>query len=432
MASSRILLVLALLLTACSPRPGEPAVKPQVLASAPAGGFVVSGASVFDGVGFRAGSVHVVGDRVVGFVDAPPAGARVVDGRGHTLLPGLIDGHAHVGINVQHLERSIGFGVTTVVDLFGPSHLIRKLRAADLGPDGRRRAALFGAGNLATAPAGHGTEYGIPIPTIERPDDATAFVAARKSEGSDFLKIVLDTSPGEAGAPAMPTLSLETVRALVGAAHAAGLVAVVHTGGCEDLRNAAETGADVVAHGCALKEGDPLVAQLAARNVFFNPTLAVQLRPCGMEYWIPIVDDPEIAARLTDEERTRLGKDRKDHDRACSEPRMRLAGDAARAGIRLIAGPDAPNRRIPMGASLLAEIVLLRQAGATAEQALAAATSNPADAYRLRDRGRIAPGMRADLVLVQGDARADVRAVWHTRTVWKAGAAVERAPGPGS
>ena len=54
--------------------------------------------------------------------------------------------------------------------------------------------------------------------------------------------------------------------------------------------------------------------------------------------------------------------------------------------------------------------------------ALAAATSHPADAYRLRDRGRIAPGLRADLLLVEGDASVSLRALWHTRKVWKAGA----------
>jgi imidazolonepropionase-like amidohydrolase len=401
--------------------------------SAPAegAGFVVVGATVFDGERFRAGNVHVVGSTIAGFVDAPPSGARVIDGKGRTLLPGLIDGHVHVGDTVDHLKRNLQFGVTSVVDLFGPPKLLRELRSTDLAPEGLERASLFGAGILATAPKGHGTEYGIPIPTIERADEADAFVEARKTQGSDLLKVVYDTSTVDFdGTPiAMPTLSVETVRALVRAGHDRGLVVVVHTGGCDDLAKMADTGADVLAHGCAIQEGDPLPGLLAHHHVFFNPTLAVQLRPCGLEYWIPLVADHEVAARLTEEERKRLGTDRKDYDRACGEGRLRLAGQSAKAGVRLVAGTDAPNRRIPVGASLLAELDLIHQAGATIEQTLASATSNPADAYRLRDRGRIAPGLRADLLLVEGDASADPRAIWHTRTVWKAGtAAVPAAP----
>jgi hypothetical protein len=172
----------------------------------------------------------------VGIVDAPPLGARVIDGTGHTLLPGLIDGHAHVGETDANLSRFFTFGVTTVIDLFGPLDFLARHRASDLSPEGLGRASVFGAGTLATAPKGHGTEYGVPIPTLERPDEARGFVAARKAEGSDFLKIVFDTSSADVGGQpsAMPTLSLETVRALVAAAHESGLVATVHTGGCDE------------------------------------------------------------------------------------------------------------------------------------------------------------------------------------------------------
>lgn len=432
MGIRRCLSLLSLLLVSCAraATPSPPAPPP-----APGGdaGFVVVGARVFDGERFRDGNVHVVGATIAGFVDAPPPGARVVDGKGRTLLPGLIDGHAHVGMAVEHLTRFLGFGVTTVIDLFGPPELPGKLRAGDLSAGGMTRASLFGAGNVATAPKGHGTEYGIPIPTLERPAEAAAFVAMRKAEGSDFLKIILDTSTTDIGgkpAPSMPTLSVETVGELIKAGHAQGLVVAVHTGGCDDIRTIAPMGADVIAHGCAMKAGDGLPGLLAQSKAFFNPTLAVQLRPCGLEYWIPMVQDAEISARLTEEERGRLGRDRKDHDAACSEGRLRLVGEAARLGVRLIAGPDSPNRRIPVGASLLAEIDLLKQAGVSVEQALAAATSHPAAAYRLGDRGRIAPGLRADLLLVEGDASVSVRAVWHTREVWKAGQSVWHPSGP--
>lgn len=388
------------------------------------GSFVITDAVVFDGAHFRSGSVLVRGARIEGFVDAPPPGAAIVDARGHTLLPGLIDGHTHIGMTTDHLKRFVEFGITTAVDLFGPPELIAKLRADERTKESASRAALVGAGNLATAPKGHGTEYGVPIPTLERADEARAFVAARKSEGSELLKIVFDTSTADIGGQptSMPTLSLDTVRALVSEGRAQGLPVVVHTGGCDDLRRIAEAKPDVIAHGCPIPEGDALPAQIAASGAYFNPTLAVQLRPCGLEYWIPMVGDAEIGKRLTEEERERLGKDRHDLDVACSEGRLRLVRESAEKGVRLIAGPDSPNRRIPIGASLLAELDLFVQAGVPIERVLASATSHPAAAYRLPDRGHIAKGMRADLLLVEGDVRTNPRALWHTRKVWRNGA----------
>lgn len=399
-------------------------VAPTPLEAVPGGGFVVMNAVVFDGERFRTGNVHVRGTAIEGFVDTPPPGAEIVDGRGHTLLPGLVDGHTHIGMTTDHLKRFVEFGVTTVVDLFGPPELVGKLRADETSKESAGRAALVGAGNLATAPKGHGTEYGIPIPTLERPDEARAFVAARRAEGSQILKIVFDTSTADIGGQptSMPTLSLDTMRALVNEGRAAGLPIAVHTGGCEDIRKVTETKPDVIAHGCALPAGDALPSALAASGAYFNPTLAVQLRPCGLEYWIPMVADADVARRLTEEERGRLGNDRHDHDTACSGGRMRLVNEASKAGVKLIAGPDSPNRRIPVGASLLAELDLFVQSGVSIEATLASATSHPASAYRITDRGRIAKGMRADLVLVAGDARTSVRALWHTRKVWRNGA----------
>ncbi len=78
--------------------------------------------------------------------------------------------------------------------------------------------------------------------------------------------------------------------------------------------------------------------------------------------------------------------------------------------------------------SLHDEIAQLVIAGLSAEQALAAATSRPADAFGLRDRGRIAKGKRADLMLVVGDPTRDVTVTRAIAALWKNGRFVERAP----
>jgi imidazolonepropionase-like amidohydrolase len=91
------------------------------------------------------------------------------------------------------------------------------------------------------------------------------------------------------------------------------------------------------------------------------------------------------------------------------------------AGVPLLAGTDA-NPFAPLhGTALHRELVLLTEAGLSNEEALAAATSVPARHFGLADRGRIAPGLRADLVLVDGDPTRDITATANIVDVWRRG-----------
>jgi imidazolonepropionase-like amidohydrolase len=103
------------------------------------------------------------------------------------------------------------------------------------------------------------------------------------------------------------------------------------------------------------------------------------------------------------------------------------------AGVPILAGTDAPNRNTVHGASLHEELAQLVDVGLTAQEALAAATSRPADAFGLRDRGRIAVGKRADLLLVEGDPTRDILDSRRILTVWKNGfrVAFRGVDGPG-
>jgi hypothetical protein len=96
------------------------------------------------------------------------------------------------------------------------------------------------------------------------------------------------------------------------------------------------------------------------------------------------------------------------------------------AGVPVLAGTDAPNPGTAHGVSLHRELELLVRAGLSPVEALRAATSLPARAFRLLDRGRIAPGMRADLLLVGGDPTTDVLATRDIRAVWKLGHPADR------
>ena len=96
------------------------------------------------------------------------------------------------------------------------------------------------------------------------------------------------------------------------------------------------------------------------------------------------------------------------------------------AGVPILAGTDAPSPGTAAGVSIHRELELLVEAGLTPVEALAAATSVPAECFGLADRGRIARGRYADLVLVEGDPTVDIRATRAIVGVWRQGVVVER------
>ncbi len=99
-----------------------------------------------------------------------------------------------------------------------------------------------------------------------------------------------------------------------------------------------------------------------------------------------------------------------------------------KAGVPLLAGTDAPAPGATYGASVHAELELFVHDGLTATRALATATSVPARAFRLSDRGRIAPDMRADLLLVQGDPTTNILDTRKIVAVWKRGVRIQASP----
>ncbi len=291
------------------------------------------------------------------------------------------------------------------------------------------RADLFSAGTLVTAPGGHGTEYGVPIPTITGPEQADAFVAARVAEGSDYIKIVYDDG-SELGLP-WKSIDAATLAAVIRAAKAQKKQAVVHILAREFARAAIAAGADGLVHLFVDKPVDEaLVREAARRGVFVVPTLTVlESTNRNNQGNAALADDPELAPYLTPEDRRALRSSFPGPTApadALSIPRDTVKALKA-AGVRILVGTDSGNPGTSHGASVHRELALLVAAGLTPEEALAAATAVSADAFGLSDRGRIVPGRRADLVLVDGDPTTDILATRKIAGVWKQGHAVDRA-----
>lgn len=387
-------------------------------------------ARVFDGermiedtdVLVRAGLIAEMGADL-----AEPVDATVVDARGGTLLPGLIDAHTHAFGDA--LREALIFGVTTELDMFTEPGMARLLREQQQAGQATDRADLFSAGVLVTAPGGHGTEYGFAIPTITTPAEAQTFVDARLAEGSDWIKIVYDD--GSAFGIDWPTVDLATMKAVIDAAHARDRLAVVHVSRAAAAREAIEAGADGLVHLFVDAPAEGGFAQLVRQSgAFVIPTLVVLRSITGSGGGAPLLEDPELAPYLTPASAALLQQGfpaRSGPD----APRITHAVETVRAlmaaGVPILAGTDAPNPGTAHGAAMHRELELLVEAGLTPLEALRSATSVPASIFDLRDRGRIAPGLRADLVLVDGDPAHDIAATRRITGVWKGGARVDRA-----
>ncbi|MGH8245150.1 MAG: amidohydrolase family protein, partial [Gammaproteobacteria bacterium] len=310
--------------------------------------------------------------------------------------------------------------------MFTSHQLAAQIRTQQAAAKALDRADMFSAGTLVTAPGGHGTEYGVTIPTITRPDEAQAFVDARIAEGSDYIKIVYDD--GKSWGMKFATLNKETLAAVISAAHKRGKLAVVHTGTLQDFREAIEAGADGLVHLFADRLPDRDFDRLvAAKRAFVIPTLTIlQAMIDGPD--AAFATDSSVAPYLSYEDARHLK--RAFPSRPGAYERYSVAEQAVRrlkaAKVPILAGTDALNPGLLHGASLHRELELLVRAGLKPIEALAAATSVPAQHFRLADRGRIAPGRRADLVLVKGDPTTDIKATRNIVGVWKLGVPVDR------
>ena len=395
----------------------------------PEGSFAVIGATVFDGEAFRADhDVWVEGGRIraVGAALEIPDDVSRVDGSGRALLPGLIDAHVHTFGTT--LNDAVRFGVTSVLDQFTDPALAASKRAARETLERGDEADLFTAGMLATADGGHGTQFGIPVEPVSAPADAAAWVAARKAEGSDWIKIVY-----EDGSPYMdiPSLDPETIGALIAAAHAEGLLAVVHVSKLAHALEVVDLGADGLVHvwGDAVVD-EAQAAQIAEAGVFVVPTLSVVTAMSGDGI------DPELlqeagganASHMQRETLVNRFPDLPDEARPAARGETAIANVRRlhAAGVRLLAGTDAPNPGTGAGISQHGELQLLVRAGLSSAEALAAATATPAAIFGLEDRGRIEAGLIADLVLIDGDPESDVSASTSLVAVWKDGYPVAR------
>jgi imidazolonepropionase-like amidohydrolase len=407
----------------------------------------------------RAGRIESITE--AGSVPAPP-GARVVPGAGATLLPGLIDVHAHVDIAIEapwrkrlpnadaNLRAFLYCGVTTVLDpgSFAGRAFSRRAKIARgmlLGPH------LLVAGPLFTAPGGHPAAMLhalLPWPIrgfaarqltrqIAKPSAAEPAVAALAGRHPDVLKIVVDRIPLDS-----PRMTPDVLAAIVVAAKRHGLRPVAHIGTTEDALETGRAGVVAWMHG-VYKERVPeeSIAELAGFRIPMVPTLVVfeSYALFGQGPYVPTRLERESipADVLADYSHVPTGNKTvavftPDLDFLRTQ-RLNARENVRRlhaAGVTILAGSDMQSGVFP-GASLHRELQLLVESGLTPAEAIRAATIDPARFLANRpdpDFGRVVAGTRADLLLVDGDPTADLDALAAIRAVLLDGVVLDRMP----
>jgi imidazolonepropionase-like amidohydrolase len=390
--------------------------------------FTIKAARIFDGRTLVPADTVVVENgqiRDVHRMLKPDPTGETIDGAGCTLLPGLIDSHTHIMRN--SLKQALAFGITTEMDMGTHYKFAAEIKHKQANGELLDWADLFSAGTLVTAPGGHGTEYGMKIPTITEPEEAQAFVDARISEGSDYIKVIYDDR--RSYGPSIPTVSKETLCAIIRAARARRKLSLVHAVSYVNSRDALECGCNGLAHLFTdqVPEED-FGTFVAAARAFVVPTLTVLESIVGVPSGLPLLAHQGLSSYFSEMDRANLKRAFlmlpgvvQNYDAAVETTRQLKS-----ARVPILAGSDAPNWGTVHGASLHRELELLVRAGLTPAEALAAATSIPATIFGLSDRGKIEAGKRADLLLVEGDPLSDIKATRNILAVWKRGKPLNR------
>jgi imidazolonepropionase-like amidohydrolase len=393
------------------------------------------GARIVDGTGKPAienGTLVIQDGRVTAVGPSarvkPPGGAEVVNATGKTIVPGLINGHGHVGetqglrsgaqfYTPENVARQLGlygrYGVTTIFSLGGDREAAFRMRDEQNTP-GLKRSRIFVAGNIIVADT--------PEAARKQVDD----VAATKS---DIIKIRVDDNLGTS-----KKMSPEVYAAVIDEAHRKGMRVAVHTFYLEDAKAVLKLGADYIAHSVRDKEIDAgTIALLKQRDVPLCPTLTREVSAFAYGATPEFFADPFFLREAENRESSEQLKDPKRQQtmrdsaaarqyREGMEVAKRNLKKLSNAGVRIVMGTDTGPPARFQGYFEHMELELMVQAGLTPMQALVAATGDAARLLKQSGKiGTLEPGAWADLMVLAKNPLEDIRNTKTVEAVWIAG-----------
>jgi imidazolonepropionase-like amidohydrolase len=424
---------------------------------------VLKNVRVIDGLGgapVEGATIVIAGGRIqsVGRADAThsPASARVVDYQGKTAFPGLISDHSHVGqvdgtgvgsqnYNRPNILRQLRqyevYGVTTIMALGLNGELFYSLQSE--AHEGKLQGAdLFGADRGIGIPNGAPPSPPFNLPEtqlyrVSNPEEARRAVDEMATRHPDLIKLWLDDFHGSLRVKMPP----DVYKAVIDEAHKKGLRVAAHIYYLADAKDLVNSGVDIIAHGVRDQPVDAdFIRAMKERSVWYIPTIGLdESSYIFAEYPRWVADSfvqhalqPALRAQIDDSAwrtKTLSNHQQVDISKASVAMNKRNLKTLYDAGVKIGFGTDsgAAPPRVP-GFAEHRELALIVESGLTPLQAITMATHNAAELLHLSDRGVIAPGKIADLVIVDGNPASDIKAADKIVAVWHQGERVSVSP----
>lgn len=381
--------------------------------------FVLKGGRLIDGLGsiIEDSVVQVRDEHIIAVGTASeleiPADAEVIDVKGKVVMPGLIDAHVHiiggkaanpvmvsltppevlVGRALNDMKKLIDAGFTSVRDC--GSHVAVHVRSliAEGEYDGPQLKTSY---KMLSQTGGHGDLHMLPqsFNSYGRLCDGVAECrkAAREMfrEGADFIKIC--SSGGvlsEKDDPRSPQFTVEEIEAIVYEAQAFGSYVASHAQSTIGIKNALKAGVKTIEHGILLD--DEAIELMLKQDAILVPTLAIThlIVTEGQHYGIPPFGLKKAQA-YHDIHKENIVK-------------------AYKAGVKIAAGSDLMGcKPVEHGKNGLELALMVDEIGMSPMEAIMAATRFSAEAMAMEDVGVLAPGKKADLLVVDGDPSKDI------------------------
>jgi imidazolonepropionase-like amidohydrolase len=384
-------------------------------------GTLFTDVRVFDGTGAKPfpGEVLVRGERIEAVAKGderlPRDGADIVEGRGRTLMPGMVEAHGHltwptsvertintmkplpieqhVLVTAQNARITLDHGFTSVYSAGSLGERIepalRDMIDAGFLPGPRLRASALekGAEGVLGVPAGHDPTHQRDIPHLRE------YVAQKKAEGCDTIKFLMSSDDAfQPGGSQTLMYSEEEAQAIGEAAREAGIWLACHAQGAEAVKRALRAGFRAIFH-CTHADEEALdMFEARKHQSFMAPAVGLLWARTyeAQEFGI----GPEEAAKLGAPQGIALGQ--------------KIVPEMKRRGIRVLPGGDYGFPYNPHGRNARDLEHFVNLFGFSAIEALVAATRHGGELVDW-EVGVVRAGWLADLLLVKGDPTQDVR-----------------------